>query len=109
MGLDFDELVVVLVVAAAILSAVIASIYLIVSAPALLAEMLLDGVLSAALLRRLRKVDRRHWLESAIIRTRFPVFWVALCFVVMGLVFQWYLPDAVSIGDVWHQITHGST
>ena len=103
--LDLDELVVLLAIFAVVASALIASIYLVVTAPVLLAELFLDGVLSAALLQRLRKVDRRHWLESAILRSVFPVFWLALVFFIAGGFFESYVPEAVSFGEVWQHLT----
>lgn len=63
--------------------------------------MLLAGMLSTALDRRLRRLDQRPWLESAVLRTAFPFCWVCLSFVVAGSAFHWYAPEARSIGDVW--------
>lgn len=101
LALDLDEAVVVLVVIAAVASALIASIYVISTAPALLGEVLVDGVLSVGLYRRLRRLDQRHWLESAMMRTGFPIVAVAVFFMIAGAVMQLYAPEAVSIGGVW--------
>ncbi len=100
--LDPDEMVVLLVLLAAVGSAFIGSIYIIATAPALLAEMMLDGVLGVALYQRLQKIDQHYWLESAVMRTSFPFLWVLLFFTVTGAVLHWYAPEALSIGGVWH-------
>ena len=76
-------------------------VYVVFIAPELLAELLLDGVLATALYRRLHRLDRRHWLESAIARTWFPVVVVAGFFVVAGAICGWYAPEASSLVGVW--------
>lgn len=76
------------------------SLFIIYSAPALLAELLLDGVLAASLYRRLRRLETRHWLETAIRRTVIPFALTALVAAVSGWGMKLYAPDAHSIGDV---------
>ena len=70
-------------------------------APNLLAEVLLDGVLATTLYRRLRAVDSRHWLETAVARTWVPVVVVAAFFVIAGAVCHWYAPEASTLSGVW--------
>jgi hypothetical protein len=101
--LDFDEFIVVVAVIAGVAAALFSSLYVIFTAPALFAEVLLDGVLSAALYTRLRRVEQQYWLQSAIIRTRFPILATLVLLMVLGLVFQWFAPSAVSIGGVWKE------
>jgi hypothetical protein len=102
--LGFDELVVVMVILAAIASAVAAAAYVVFIAPSLLAELLLDGVVAGALYRKLRRQDRRHWLESAISKTIAPAAVVAVFFVITGFVCQSYAPGATTLGDTWRQM-----
>jgi hypothetical protein len=106
-GLDLDlgDLVVIVAFVAAVACACIAALYVVYTAPALLAEVLLDGVLSAGLYRRFRRVERREWLTSAVVRTRVPVIVTALFFIAAGAVGQWYAPGAVSFGGVWRHLT----
>lgn len=108
-GLDFDlscdELLLLLAVAAAVGAAIVACAYVVVTAPAFFAEVLLDGALSYGLYRRLRHLDRRHWLEPAVRRTAGPVLVVVVFFVIAGLVMQSYAPEARSIGGVWLHFT----
>jgi hypothetical protein len=100
-SLDLDDAVVWFVVIAAIVSAVVAGAYVIFIAPNFLAELLLDGVLATTLYRRLRRVDSRHWLETAISRTWLPFLVVAVFFVIAGAVCHWYAPEASTLSGVW--------
>jgi hypothetical protein len=84
-------------VAAALLFAVLYIVYL---APALFAELLVDGALSASLYRRLRGLQTRHWLESAVRRTLLPFGITALVLSAVGYGFQSYAPEADSLGEV---------
>jgi hypothetical protein len=103
LDLDFDEFIVVVAILVVIVVALFSSVYVIVTAPALFAEVILDGVLSAALYRRLRNVEQQHWLQSTIIRTRFPILATLVFLMLLGAVFQWFAPSAVSIGGVWRE------
>jgi hypothetical protein len=94
-------------VGAAILLALIAlsllgSFWVVYSAPVFLAELLVDGVLAAALYRRLRAGGpaSRHWLETAVRRTLWPMTVVAVSAAVAGWIMALYAPGARSIGDV---------
>lgn len=69
-------------------------------APALFAELLVDGALSASLYRRLRGLQTRHWLESAVRRTLLPFGITALVLSAVGYGFQSYAPEADSLGEV---------
>jgi hypothetical protein len=105
-GVDFDldELLVVIAALAAVLAGLIASLYIVFSSPTLFAEVLLDGVLSVGLYKRLRKLEQRHWLQSAIKKTWVPFLVVLLFFFIAGLIMQNYAPAADSIGDVWEKL-----
>jgi hypothetical protein len=84
-------------VAAALLFAALHIVYM---APALFAELLVDGVLSASLYRRLRGLQTRHWLESAVRRTLLPFGTTALVLSAIGYGLQSYAPEADSLGEV---------
>jgi hypothetical protein len=71
----------------------------VVGAPGLLAELLLDGVIAGAAYRRLRQVPLQHWLHGAVRRTWKPMLALTLTLVAAGLVSQWLSPAADSIGD----------
>jgi len=99
--LDLDESIVIIAFLAAILSAVAASIYVIVTAPAFFAELIIDGVLSVSLYRRLKHIQEHHWFNTALRHTIVPFLIVVLFFIVSGVIMQIYAPEARSIGDVW--------
>lgn len=104
-GLDFpfdsDELALVLVVLGVSLFAIVIGIIMVISAPTFLGEVFIDGALAAGLYHRLKKIERRNWLETAFRRTWLPVVGLILFFAVAGFVFHWYAPNADSIGDIW--------
>lgn len=76
------------------------SIFMIYSAPVLFAELLVDGVLSASLYRRLRGLETRHWLQTALRRTALPFAVTAAIVSACGWGMALYAPQAHSIGDV---------
>jgi hypothetical protein len=88
-------LLVVLVAGAVLLS----SLWVVYSAPVLFAELLVDGVLSASLYRRLRGLETQHWLTTAMRRTVWPFAITALVLCMGGAAIQHLKPDAVSIGN----------
>lgn len=100
--LDIDEPVIIALLAAAIaaLVAVVVSIYYVYIAPSLYAELLLDGALSAALYRRICRLDRNHWMETALKKTWIAVVILVLFFTGAGWVIQHYVPDVDSLGQL---------
>ncbi|WP_293775944.1 hypothetical protein [uncultured Oxalicibacterium sp.] len=77
----------------------VSAFLLIHAAPTLFAELLLDGVLAASLYRRLRKMDTRHWLETAVRRTAGPFAIVAAMLVLAGWLAQVYAPHAITLSQ----------
>jgi hypothetical protein len=100
---------VVVAVIAAIVAAVAASVWVVISAPALFADVLFDGALSAGLYRRLRTLNHHQWWEGAIRHTWVPVLGTAITFCAAGYLMQRYAPEAASIGAVWQHLTQTST
>lgn len=76
------------------------SLFVVWSAPVLLAELAVDFTLAAGLYRRLRHLPTRHWLQSALRRTWFPFVLTGLFAALAGAGMAWYVPGADSIGDV---------
>lgn len=99
--LDLDEGWLIVLAIIAILGGIIASLYVIYIAPALLAEILVDGLLVAGLYKRLKGVEQRNWLGTAVRKTLLPALIVALFFSIGGYLFQKAVPAARSIGEVW--------
>ncbi|HJW08287.1 MAG TPA: hypothetical protein VJ483_01560 [Holophagaceae bacterium] len=102
--LDGDEILAILALLVALAAALAAAIYLVVQAPVIFGEVLLDGSLSAGLYKRLNKLEHHSWLETAIRKTAIPFAVVALLAGVAGHFAQKAAPEARSIGGVWHHI-----
>ncbi len=103
-GLDLDEGFFIIVAIVAIAGALIAILYVVYVAPALLAEILVDGVLVAGLYRKLKGVEQRHWLRAAVRQTILPALIAAMLFSVAGYALQRAAPKAHSIGEVWRYV-----
>jgi hypothetical protein len=97
---DWLEYALPLLVLALLGSVLFTCFYIIYAAPVLFAELMLDGVLSATLYRRLRTLDARHWLETAVRRTYKLFLGAAATVFILGLVMEAYAPGARSIGEV---------
>jgi hypothetical protein len=95
-----DELAIPLFVLLLLAGLVLSSLYVVYSAPVLFAELLLDGMLAAGLYRRLRGIESRHWLATALRKTIWPFMLTALMFFVAGWAMGLYAPAADSIGAV---------
>jgi len=98
-----DELAIPLLVIVALAALVFASGWIIYSAPLLFAELLVDGVLSASLYRRLRGIEPRHWLETAIRRTWLPFLITGLVCWAAGFAMHAIAPEAQSLGAFIHR------
>lgn len=103
LGLDFDldEGCLIILALIFILGGVIASLYVVYIAPALLAEILVDGLLLTGLYKRMKGIERGNWLRTAVRKTLPAALVVALFFSIAGYLFQKAVPDAHSIGDIW--------
>jgi hypothetical protein len=95
-GPAFLVLLAVLVLAVAVMGA---AVYVLWTAPVLLAEVLVDGLILTGLYRRLRKTDEpEHWVLGAVRRTWIPALAVAVLFSFAGHLLQKAVPEARSIG-----------
>ena len=74
--------------------------YMVMLAPTLFAELLLDVGLAAGLYRRLVRTERRPWLTTAVRSTIIPACFTAALLAAAGAFMQSVAPDAVSIGGV---------
>ena len=83
-----------------LLSLLLSTFFMVYSAPALFAELLVDGVLSASLYHRLRGLETRHWLETAIRRTVWPFLLSAVTVSALAWAVSLYMPGVHSIGDI---------
>jgi len=104
LSFDLDDSTGILVVIALLIVAVAALgavFWILWIAPALLAEVLVDGLVIAALYRRLRQPQPYGWLAGAIRRTCVPALLVALLLSVSGALLHRAAPEARSIGVAW--------
>ena len=99
-SVDGDDAGVLIALAVAAVILFGASVWLVLAAPSLFAELLLDGALSAGLYRRLGRLPHRPWLETALRRTILPFLLAAVTLGVVGRVMQAYAPEARSLGGV---------
>jgi hypothetical protein len=103
LDLDDDSGVVIAIALLALAAAAVvaAAAYVLVVAPALLAEVVVDGIVVSGLYRRVRTIDDRQWLRTALRKTWIPTLLIALLLCIVGFSVQRMVPDALSIGDVW--------
>jgi hypothetical protein len=99
-GLDADELAIPLALIALIAGIAFASLYVVYVAPAMLAEVLVDGAISYALYRRLRHQERRHWLSGVFRHTVWPFVVTGVFLAGAGWGMAVFAPGAQSIGQV---------
>jgi hypothetical protein len=97
-----------LLIGAMVFSSFFMLYFMVYSAPALFAELLVDGVLSASLYRRLRGLETRHWLETAFCHTALPFALAAAITSASGWAMAFYAPEAHSIGEVIVHVRQGS-
>ena len=108
--LDGEGCAVLLALVALALAAVaglVVSVYVVYAAPALLAEILVDGLLVAGLYKRMKGVERRHWLRAAVRKTCLPVALTLASFGLAGYAMQRAVPEARSVGEFWRHVTRG--
>jgi hypothetical protein len=101
---DADELAiplaVILLIAALVGAVVFCCFSVIYGAPVLLAELMVDGLLSVSLYKRMKVVDSQHWLQSALRRTILPFLGTMAIVAACGWGLSLYAPGAHSIGEV---------
>lgn len=101
---DADEGVVVLVplvIAAALLIGLGATVSVLYNAPALLAEVMLDGAIAAAVYRRVRMRSAEHWSYGVLRRTWKPMLAITITLFALGVAIPLLVPGADSVGDLF--------
>ena len=76
---------------------------IIIAAPVLMAEVLVDGFLVAGLYHRFKRYGEESSLGGAVRTTILPVIIVVICLVTIGFIFQAIEPRADSIGDLFRR------
>ena len=100
LDLDFDALLVVVLFIALIASIFVVGIYLIYTAPALLSEAAFEALLTAALLRRAKKIDRPGWVGTVWRATVWPFLLIVVLAGGLGWAAKRYCPEATRLRDV---------
>ena len=93
-GLSFDEFVFVLVAAAAVAAGFLVCIYVVWTAPALLAEVMVDGLVMSRILKRMNLRGGAYWASGALKRTWLPALLAVLFFGIAGFALQRVVPDS---------------
>jgi hypothetical protein len=88
--------------AAVALSMVLLAGSLVMSAPVLFAELLVDGAMSASLYRRLRHLPQQHWTQAVVRRTVIPFALTALFVALAGFAMEWAVPGAHTVSEFLH-------
>ena len=100
LDLDFDALLVVVLFLALITSIVVVGVYLIYTAPALLSEAAFEALLTAALVRRAKKIDRPGWVGTVWRATFWPFLLIVVLAGGLGWAARRYCPEATRLTDV---------
>ena len=99
-AVEAEEFAIPLVVIILVAAMAFSAFFIVYSAPVLFAELIVDGVLSASLYRKLRGLQTRHWLDTAIRRTAWPFALTAIVVGAAGWAMALYAPDAHTLGEV---------
>lgn len=100
---EADEGIVVLVplvIAGALIVGLGASVSVLYEAPALFAEVLLDGAIATAVYGRLRLRSTEHWSSGVMRRTWKPMLAITVALLGLGIAIPFLVPGADSIGDL---------
>jgi hypothetical protein len=86
-----------------ILVALIGSLFILVEAPMLMAELIVDGVLVAGVAARFRPPSTQEWLSSAIGRTWKVAFAISVTFAIVGFGLDFLTPGATTMVESFTQ------
>ncbi len=104
-GFNGDGILVVLLILAAVVSTILASLFVIYQAPVMLAEVIVDGVLFFGIARRVNRMGNQHWFSGVMRRTLGPILILAVCFSAIGIGLQSVGPKATTMAEAF-RATH---
>lgn len=96
--LDLDDLGWVLILCAVAFAGAVAVGYVIVAAPILIAEVMVDAAIVSTVYRRVAATNTRHWAATIVRRTWAPAAILTASLIAGGYALQKLAPDAKSIG-----------
>lgn len=103
---DIDDAGILILAIAVVAIVAVAAVWTVWIAPTLLAELVLDVTLASGLYRRLRRIEARHWLRTAIQKTYVPFAITLVFFIAIGAYLQHAAPEATSLGEALSIIAH---
>jgi hypothetical protein len=91
----------VILVFIAVMTTLIVSVYLVVTSPMLLAELLVDGALLGAVSRAVSPEDPPHWSRAVVRRTWIAALVTAVVFGLVGFGIERVAPGACTLAQAW--------
>lgn len=104
-SIDLDDAIWLVLALVVLLAGLIVIFYVIWIAPALLAEVLVDGLLAAGLYKTVKGAQGSHWMKTVLRKTAIPAILVLVFFTLGGFFVQKIEPTATSIGEVWRSMS----
>ncbi|HEY0160919.1 MAG TPA: hypothetical protein VGF28_26785 [Thermoanaerobaculia bacterium] len=101
-GFDPDELIVVVLFIALAGALLATGIWLIYTAPAILTEAAFEAILTTALVRRAKKIDRVGWVGAVTRATVLPFAIILALAVGLGFAVEKSCPSATRLQDAFH-------
>lgn len=104
-GLAEDEaglpLLAVLGIVALVAAVLLASVWVVWSAPLLMAELLVDAAIAGGLYRRMQGMQEQGWWRVCVTHTIWPLLGLLLFFAIVGWLAQQLVPGAASLLEVF--------
>ena len=102
---DLDDLWPVALAVVCTIGGLAAVVYVVYSAPILLAEVALDGAVVTTLYRRMQRADAAHWAATTLRRTWISAMVLVVSTAIAGFAFERIAPEATSIGGVIRELS----
>jgi hypothetical protein len=83
------------------MTTLIVGVYLVVTSPLLLAELLVDGALLGAMSRAVSPAHPPHWSRAVVRRTGIAALVIAIVFGLVGFGIERVAPGARTLGEAW--------
>ncbi|WP_313297801.1 hypothetical protein [Stenotrophomonas sp.] len=107
-GLAEDEaglpLLAILGIVALVATVLLASVWVVWSAPVLMAELLVDAAIAGGLYRRMQGMHEQGWWRVCVTHTIWPLLGLLLFFAVVGWLAQELAPGAVSLAQAFRAL-----
>lgn len=104
-GLAEDEaglpVLAILGIVALVATVVLASVWVVWSAPVLMAELLVDAAIAGGLYRRMQGMQEQGWWRVCVTHTIWPLLGLLLFFAIVGWLAQQLVPGAASLLEVF--------